>query len=637
MNPSNLLASLLASSALAAAAQGSSTSTERNGSFLALDTSAAIAPASDPSSSLTRPIFDRPGDGAIWAHGRTYKAKFDRKGVEYVPFLGSGAPRDYPIDFAIRSVRVGSSELGWQSDVEPELDGETVTFHRGAFDEVYVVGPDSIEQNFVVRERGTSGDLHVVVHADTELERADSPIGTAFGNELGGVRVGKASTRDARDRAVRSLTRLAGESIEIVVPQNELERADLPLAIDPLIATWTVTLLPAPTSDFPDTSYDLTTDTWLCVDQETFSATDHDVVARQFTSGGTMLNQVFIDSSTSDWTRPRVANNYAQRQFMAVAEVNASTTHSSIQARTFNANTAALSSLITVAAPNTDGTKFSCPDIGGDDYPLGTPAYCVAFIEGAHPSGNVQTHAWASLVSPVGTVVPKVMLGFDIAEPLHISKSDGHWSFGGQRWTVGYTGQDVESDGSVQLFFTQVTASGTALMPLQTIGPASRDYNSFSLTPLLDETGTLRHFGLASIITGLGNRTLIFVQGTDASGNAVAGAEGLFGPTATGVTAETDGARIYVAHSEMVGSRFVRPQPNIYLDTWSFDPTAGQGQVSISPLQTHVLLAGSTDAETMPVLASKHSSGGVLSEMLCIFKRVATVGGAASILGSTLN
>jgi hypothetical protein len=55
-----------------------------------------------PAIDFSRVVFDQPGDGATWARGRTYKASFDAAGVTYIPFLGSNAPRNFP-------VRCGSS------------------------------------------------------------------------------------------------------------------------------------------------------------------------------------------------------------------------------------------------------------------------------------------------------------------------------------------------------------------------------------------------------------------------------------------------------------------------------------------------------------------------------------------------
>src|SRR5438552_2960054 len=45
--------------------------------------------------------FDAPGDGALWARGRSYKARFDAHGATYIPIFGSAAPRNFPVSFAV--------------------------------------------------------------------------------------------------------------------------------------------------------------------------------------------------------------------------------------------------------------------------------------------------------------------------------------------------------------------------------------------------------------------------------------------------------------------------------------------------------------------------------------------------------
>src|SRR5262245_4062391 len=64
----------------------------------------------------TTVLFDQPGDGRIWATGTTYKASFGADGFVYVPFLGSAAPRNYPVQIALRTVRVGSHDLPFAAD-----------------------------------------------------------------------------------------------------------------------------------------------------------------------------------------------------------------------------------------------------------------------------------------------------------------------------------------------------------------------------------------------------------------------------------------------------------------------------------------------------------------------------------------
>ncbi len=591
-----------------------------------------IAPAS--AAELSRLVFDEPGDGTIWVRGRTFKAKFDCKGFEYIPFLGSDAPRDYPIDFTIESARVGPTELPWQSGVQPELDGETVTFHRGAFDETYVVGTDSIEQNFVMRERTTSGDLRVIVHTDTELERADSSLGTAFANALGGVHVGKASIRDAHGRRVSSLTHLAGESIEILVPRNQLESASFPLAIDPLITTWTVTLPAAPTSNFPDTSYDWWTDTWLCVNQETFSSTDHDIMARQFTSAGTMVNQIYMEVGAADWTRPRVANENAQHRFMVVAELDASTSTGSIQARTYTATTHGVGSPFAVS-PSNPGHKYFCPDVGGDDNPNGTPPFCVAYLESPNERDRYPTTSFAvnvTLVSPSGQLLSHSAFADADAEPARVSKSNGHYSSGGQEWTVVYP-----SGSSSQMWaqYRQVDSSGPVGFAFDTNSTIGTGYNALSVTPLLNGPGSLRAFAIATAKGAAG--AVVEVEWFDIiSGDPVNTELGSTGSSpASGVSVESDRTDIYMISAQPISSPHGPAQNNLYLTTFRPNPT-DQVLWNMAALQFRVLIAGSTDDESMPSLASMHSSGGGSSNMLCVYKRITTVGGGAAILAATL-
>src|SRR5687767_10163831 len=40
--------------------------------------------------------YDEPGDGALWAVGATWKAKFDAAGAIWIPRQGPSAPRNAP-------------------------------------------------------------------------------------------------------------------------------------------------------------------------------------------------------------------------------------------------------------------------------------------------------------------------------------------------------------------------------------------------------------------------------------------------------------------------------------------------------------------------------------------------------------
>src|SRR5262245_43643796 len=82
----------------------------------------------------TEVLFDEPGDGALYAVGRNWKARFASDAVSFVPFLGSDAPRDEIVRFVLASVRVGGELLELRTDVAPIRDGESIRYARGAVD-----------------------------------------------------------------------------------------------------------------------------------------------------------------------------------------------------------------------------------------------------------------------------------------------------------------------------------------------------------------------------------------------------------------------------------------------------------------------------------------------------------------------
>ena len=54
---------------------------------------ALVHPVRDPN----KVYYAAPGDGRVWARGAAYKASFGVDGVQFIPFLGSSAPKDYPV------------------------------------------------------------------------------------------------------------------------------------------------------------------------------------------------------------------------------------------------------------------------------------------------------------------------------------------------------------------------------------------------------------------------------------------------------------------------------------------------------------------------------------------------------------
>src|SRR5262245_23538344 len=77
--------------------------------------SPAFAPAARPGPAAPtagrRLFIDTAEDGAICVRGATYKAQFVDGAATYIPFLGSRAPRNYPLEMQLESVASGGRDL----------------------------------------------------------------------------------------------------------------------------------------------------------------------------------------------------------------------------------------------------------------------------------------------------------------------------------------------------------------------------------------------------------------------------------------------------------------------------------------------------------------------------------------------
>jgi hypothetical protein len=83
-----------------------------------------------------RVLFADAADGRTWASGDTYKAAFGRDGFTYVPFLGSAAPRNYPVQFALDRVMVAGRPVAFDRAVELAMPREPLADLRGHVDTI---------------------------------------------------------------------------------------------------------------------------------------------------------------------------------------------------------------------------------------------------------------------------------------------------------------------------------------------------------------------------------------------------------------------------------------------------------------------------------------------------------------------
>jgi len=100
-------------------------------------------------------LFDSPDGDTLQACGARYKASFEAGRMSYVPFLGSEAPRDFPLALTLVEVRVGDRGLDLDRDARPRRSEATVTYDRGSLREIYELELDSLEQSFRFEELTT--------------------------------------------------------------------------------------------------------------------------------------------------------------------------------------------------------------------------------------------------------------------------------------------------------------------------------------------------------------------------------------------------------------------------------------------------------------------------------------------------
>lgn len=309
--------------------------------------------------------FDEPGDGSLWAVGRTYKIEFAAGAATWHPRFSPRAPANFPITFTVESAAAGGTPLAFVLDSRPARDGDRVSFDRGAFVESWTLAPDAAEQTFRFDRLPAAGDVVLRVNAATALFAGEDAGGIRFTGAHGAVAYSAAIAVDAGGRRAAAATRLAGGAIEIRVDAGFAAAADLPLVIDPVVTT-----LPVATGTdetfAPDVAFNGNTGRFLAVWEVPFSASDHDVYAQLIDFNGVLVagSGAWVDATSSYWSLPRVANLSSLPRYLVVAQVGAPGTIRSIWGRARDAVTSSLGPQFPVSGAEPGDKVF--PDVGGD-------------------------------------------------------------------------------------------------------------------------------------------------------------------------------------------------------------------------------------------------------------------------------
>jgi len=136
-------------------------------------------------------------DGALWARGENYKARFDGEGASVIPAFGSRAPRNFDLRFELERVLVGGEPFALAPQADVRRTADVVTLDRGALDETYHLEVRQLEQRFTFESLAQRGELELRLALDSELLGAVDPAGGASRTN------GAACTTAPRSRSMR--------------------------------------------------------------------------------------------------------------------------------------------------------------------------------------------------------------------------------------------------------------------------------------------------------------------------------------------------------------------------------------------------------------------------------------------------
>lgn len=542
--------------------------------------------------------WDTPGDGRIWVHGEDYKASFDAASATYIPFFGSNAPHNFPVSFRLREITADGVALAFDADISPVRSGSEVVYSRGAVEERYAISAGSVEQVFVIDRAPRAGEIVVRLDVSSELALQYASSGLELENELGAVHYGAALAVDARGRREPLALGCDGGSIEIRVPASFAARAAFPLAIDPLISTFSIDT--SASDDFSaDTAYDFTNDNYLVSYERMYSLTDFDVYEEILSGSGAYLSGGYIDFTADFWNGARVANNSIANQYLVVAEVGLfSGNPRIIRGRTVDAATNIPGAVQFTISGSELGEKI-LPAVGGDPEPVFAPSYYFVTWTRIYSPTDEDIHgqlvrADGSLASPSTILIDNS--GGTIDYEVAISRSDGKPPASLQDWTIVWRRLNAtESD----IYGARVHWDGTitsSTFPVA-VNPASDDYFA-SVSSLTDGVSGPREY-LIAWTRGVTLGEIICKSSSGVEMN-VSAAEAVIPPTdRVDALVETVGNNFVVTYEEKAATS--RDVYAVTIETVNGTPRLAEGRQG---------MAVSSFNEFSPELVSPQTGGG---------------------------
>lgn len=423
------------------------------------------APAGSPPSPLggvhDHLYVTKHADGT-WIRGRSYKARVAPGGFRYIPFLGSSAPRNHPLDMRLRSARIGGNELLLTDEASVTREGDRFVLDRGPVDVLYDVALESVEQSFLLDVAGASDDLVLEIDVSTDLTGAAAANGHQFRCPRGGVDYSAAIVLDGAGRSASIPSVLEGDTMRLTVPAHFLAAAEGPVLVDPVFQTFTVDDFSEDLSR-PDVVFDQLEIENTYVYMEKFSGADFDVFTRTMDAiSNGLVSGNYFDSSDAQVLDPKIATCSAAQSNLVVATRLFPDGSTEILGRLLLGVTNTFGSELMIASGDPT-EQLSGPDVGGNTDPsTGTPRYLVAWTRTVIGGSEIVQFRTVSSNSALGVVSntfgPQGSSNLSVA----VSKDTSHY-VGADRWSMAWVSRpdpaspwrialmQLDPDGSVAL------------------------------------------------------------------------------------------------------------------------------------------------------------------------------------------
>ena len=551
---------------------------------------------------LQRVLFDQ-ADGAVWAVSDTWKAEFTAAGATFVPFLGSDAPRNLPVQFRLRNATVGGQALRLTSGLPEQVDGSVVIPH-GSVREEYATSVAGIEQRFACATLPQRGAVTVDIGVDGEFEVRAEGGGFVFENALGSFRYGRAVALDAAGRRVDLVTQWNGSGFSITVPGSFVEAATLPLVIDPLIGNVTTVNSSTYRLESTDVAYDQSMARYAVCWERIFSSTDSDVFVQYMDNVMQPVGTpVVVDVTGTSWRKCSIAGASLADRFLVVAEGGLAA-----PGPTFIAGRL-LDGVTTTSAQfdiQNSATPASNPDVGGD---AGTaaPVYFTVVFEQHTTAGN---HDIAMRqVDVTGVLVGSQPITVaNTAQTEHspaISKSNGQDSFATQRWAIVYRrdlGLQGQTRAAMCAWNGQLTQfSGVPNFPISQFAAPTGPMQLAVSSPTDEQLG--RFFMAAYLgIDAVTQKTVVMGAAISSQGSLISSGQGLTNTLVNcyAPSLDCDGFRFVLTY----GQEFSAQPLDIDLFATTYSLVGNQ-------LQQHDFsyITNSWDNEHAAAVTARHSGG----------------------------